>query len=44
MSEYEPAPPPRERREDDDAAFERWRHENPEEWEKMNNRPQEPKR
>jgi hypothetical protein len=33
--EYEPAPAPRERIEDDDQAFERWRAENPAEWERM---------
>lgn len=34
MSEYEPAPPPRQRP-DEDEAFDRWRDENPDEWEEI---------
>ena len=42
MSEYDPAPAPRERREDEDAAFDRWRAENPGEWDAMLNRTKKP--
>lgn len=41
MSEYEPAPLPRQRP-DEDEAFDRWRNEHPDEWEEILGRKAEP--